>query len=53
MEAKCPKCEDIAELDQSMNYIRCKCGYVATYDEYIEDMKNRITDLYNRFIERI
>ncbi len=53
MEAKCPKCEDIAELDQSMSYIRCKCGYVATYDEYIEDMKNRIIDIYNRFIERI
>ncbi len=53
MEAKCPRCEGIAELDQSMRYIKCKCGYIATYDQYIEDMKKRVLDLFDRFIEKI
>ncbi|GIU72794.1 MAG: hypothetical protein KatS3mg003_2273 [Candidatus Nitrosocaldaceae archaeon] len=53
MDAKCPRCERIAVLDDDLKYVRCKCGYKAEYDDYIEDMKERAFGLFDKFIDRI
>lgn len=53
MDAKCPRCEKVAELDDNIEYVRCKCGYQAKYDDYIEDMKERMFGLADKFIDRI
>lgn len=40
MDAKCPKCSNIAFMDDQLAIIKCThCGFKSTYDEYIGIMK--------------
>jgi tRNA(Ile2) C34 agmatinyltransferase TiaS len=42
IEARCPKCGKKAQVDDEMANVRCNfCNYSATYDEYIELMKDK------------
>ncbi|MEM2855605.1 MAG: hypothetical protein QW416_00675 [Candidatus Nitrosocaldaceae archaeon] len=50
MDAKCPKCNKIAELSEDIEFVRCRCGYEASYSDYIEDMKERLINILNENI---
>ena len=40
MDARCPKCEKVAVLDDDIKNVKCPhCGFEETYDNYIEIMK--------------
>ena len=50
LEAKCPECRKKAEVNYEMSEVRCKhCGFLATYDDYIEMMKGKATDLADNY----
>ena len=52
MDAKCPKCEKKAQVDEDMTRVKCtNCGYDATFDEYIEHMKERVGSIVTNFNE--
>ncbi|MDP9489672.1 MAG: zinc-domain-containing protein [Thermoproteota archaeon] len=40
LDAKCPECNDRAQVSDDMTAIKCKkCGYSDSYQNYIEKMK--------------
>lgn len=50
MDAKCSKCGKKAEVNEDMTRVRCTyCGYDATFDEYIEQMKERVGSIVTNF----
>ena len=50
MDAKCPKCEKKAEVSEDMTKVKCTyCGYNATFDEYMEQMKERVGGIVTNF----
>jgi endogenous inhibitor of DNA gyrase (YacG/DUF329 family) len=50
LEAKCPQCSKKAEVNDEMTSVKCKyCGFYATYDEYIEIMKGKATEISSNF----
>ncbi|MGQ0794752.1 MAG: zinc-domain-containing protein [Nitrosopumilaceae archaeon] len=50
MDAKCPQCENIAILDSDMTKVKCsKCAFEATYDDYLEIMKEKVGELVTNF----
>ena len=50
MDAKCQQCEKIATLDDDITAVKCpKCGFEATYDQYIEIMKEKIGEMVANF----
>jgi Zn ribbon nucleic-acid-binding protein len=50
MDAKCPKCEKRAQVSEDMTNVKCTyCGYNATYDEYMEEMKERVGGIVTNF----
>jgi uncharacterized metal-binding protein (TIGR02443 family) len=50
MDAKCPQCEKIATLDDDITSVKCAhCGYQATYDQYLETMKEKIGEMVANF----
>ena len=50
MDAKCPQCEKIATLDDDITTVKCsKCGFEATYDQYVEIMKEKVGELVANF----
>ena len=50
LEAKCPKCDKRAEVDEEMIEVNCKhCGFRARYDEYVEIMKGRAVSITDDF----
>ena len=52
MDARCPKCEKKAQVSEDMSKVKCThCGYTATYDEYIEQMKERAGSIVTDFRE--
>lgn len=53
LDAKCPRCNRIAEFRVESEYIICRCGYEASYDDYIKEMKERVFDIFNENIDRI
>ena len=47
LEARCPQCGKKAIVDDDMENVKCgHCGYVSTYDEYIETMKGKAVMLF-------
>ena len=41
MDAKCPECEKVASTYDELTKVTCShCNFEATYDEYIEIMKD-------------
>lgn len=50
LEAKCPECRKKAKVNDEMSEVRCKhCGFLATYDDYIEMMKGKASDLADNY----
>ena len=50
LDAKCPKCEKKAQVNENMTKVKCaNCGYDATFDEYIEQMKERVGSIVTDF----
>ena len=50
LEAKCPECDKRAEVDEDMIEVKCKnCGFHATYDDYVEMMKDRAVGMTDDF----
>ena len=51
MDAKCPKCERTAILDDNMKKVNCPhCNFEATYDDYIEIMKENAVNMAADYI---
>jgi hypothetical protein len=50
MDAKCPRCEKKADVNEHMTRVKCTyCGYDATFDEYMEEMKERVGSIVTNF----
>jgi Zn ribbon nucleic-acid-binding protein len=50
MDAKCPKCEKKADVNEDMTRVKCTyCGYDATFDEYMEEMRERVGSIVTNF----
>ncbi|KAG2479494.1 MAG: Zinc-domain-containing protein, partial [Nitrosopumilales archaeon] len=46
MDARCPKCEKKAVLDDEMKNVKCSyCNFEATYDDYLEIMKDNAVNM--------
>ncbi len=46
MDARCPKCEKVAVLDDDIKNVKCPhCGFEALYDDYIEIMKENAVNM--------
>lgn len=51
MDARCAECDAVAEYDVDNNNVKCpSCGFVATYDEYIDMMAQKVTDMIPDYI---
>lgn len=51
MDAKCPKCEKIAILNESITNVKCPhCNFEADYDMYIEIMKDQAINMVTDYI---
>ena len=51
MDARCPKCEKVAKLSDDINNVKCEhCGFEATYDDYIEIMKENAVNMASDYI---
>jgi hypothetical protein len=50
LEAKCPECGKKAEVNDEMSEVKCAyCGFLASYDEYIEIMKGKAVDIADSY----
>ena len=50
MDARCVNCNNKANFDIEKNEIKCeKCGMKIDYDEYIEQMKEKVVTLADNF----
>jgi transcription initiation factor TFIIIB Brf1 subunit/transcription initiation factor TFIIB len=50
LEAKCPDCGKKASVNEEMTEVRCRhCAFVASYDDYIEIMKEKAFDIADNF----
>jgi Zn finger protein HypA/HybF involved in hydrogenase expression len=46
MDAKCPKCDQVANTDEEFTKVTCPhCKFKSTYDEYIEIMKDNAINM--------
>ncbi len=51
MDARCPKCERVAVLDDEITRVRCPhCGFESDYDAYIETMKEQAVNMATDYI---
>ncbi len=51
MDAKCPKCEKVATLDENITKVKCPhCSFEADYDMYIEIMKDQAINMVTDYI---
>jgi len=51
MDARCPKCEKVAVLDDDIKNVKCPhCGFEETYDNYIEIMKDNAINMAADYI---
>ena len=51
MDAKCPECEKVASTDDELTNVTCShCNFEATYDEYIEIMKDSALNMAADYI---
>jgi transcription initiation factor TFIIIB Brf1 subunit/transcription initiation factor TFIIB len=50
LDARCPECGKKAQVDDEMSKVTCKhCGYVSSYDDYIETMKGKAQSLSDEY----
>ena len=51
MDAKCPKCDQVAATDDEFTKVTCSyCKFESTYDEYIEIMKDNALNMAADYI---
>ena len=51
MDAKCPKCDQVANTDEELTKVTCPhCKFKSTYDEYIEIMKDNAINMAADYI---
>ena len=51
MDARCPKCERKAILDEDITNVKCPfCNFEATYDDYLEIMKENAVNMASSYI---
>ena len=51
MDARCPKCEKVAVLDNEVTKVRCPhCNFEASYEDYIEIMKEQAINMAADYI---
>ena len=51
MDAKCPECEKVATTDDELTKVTCPhCNFEATYDNYLEIMKEKVTNMASDYI---
>ncbi len=51
MDARCPKCEKKAVLDDEMKRVICPhCNFEAGYDDYLEIMKDNAVNMAADYI---
>lgn len=48
--AKCPKCDNKAQVDDDVMKVECKhCGYSDNYENYIEIMKSKAENMADNY----
>ena len=51
MDARCPKCEKVAVLDDEVTKVICPhCNFEASYEDYIEIMKEQAINMAADYI---
>ena len=51
MDARCPKCEKVAILSDDISNVKCPhCGFEASYDSYIDIMKENAVNMAADYI---
>ena len=51
MDAKCPKCEKVATLNDDVTKVNCPhCNFEASYDEYLDIMKQEAINMAADYI---
>jgi ribosomal protein S27AE len=50
LDAKCPKCDNRAQVDDDAKRVECKkCGYIDNYENYIETMKSKAENMADNY----
>ncbi len=50
LKAKCPQCDKSAQVNEQMTEVICRyCQFRASYDDYIEMMKDRAAGMIDSF----
>ena len=50
LDAKCPKCDNRAQIDDDVTRVECKnCGYTDNYENYIETMKSKAENMADNY----
>ena len=50
MDAKCPKCDKIATLDDEATNVKCPhCGFEAKYEDYLDMMREKVGQMAENF----
>lgn len=53
MDAKCPKCERKAQVNEELLRVKCDfCGYEDTFDEYMKKMEERVGGIVSDYQEK-
>jgi len=51
MDAKCPRCEKVAILDDEMKSVKCPhCNFESDYENYLEIMKDQVINMAADYI---
>ena len=51
MDAKCPKCGRVANLDDDITKVKCPhCGFEAEYEKYLDIMKDEVSNMVADYI---
>ena len=50
LDAKCPKCDNRAQVDDDVTRVECKnCGYTDIYENYIETMNSKAENMADNY----
>ena len=50
LDAKCPKCNNKAQVSDDIDAIECKnCGYCDNYENYMEIMKSKAENMADNY----
>ena len=51
MDAKCPECDKIAILNDSVTKVKCPhCNFETDYENYLEIMKEQVLNMTSDYI---